>query len=138
MTEEELKDKLISEAQSCWNKLNITKRVSGSEFSYYDGYIDCGFIKEKQIQIVAEQIRSLQKQNGELAEELKLTNNECKDMREELKQRIRENQKLCEQIEKMMCCGNCRFSESDRLNGTFCHKEGCFVVASAKCKLWEN
>lgn len=71
-------------------------------------------------------------------EELTLTNNECKDMREELKQRIRENQKLCEQIEKMKNCGNCRFSESDKLNGTFCHREGCFVVASAKCKLWEN
>ena len=45
---------------------------------------------------------------------------------------------LEEQIEKMKCCGNCRFSESDKLNGTFCHREGCFVVASAKCKLWEN
>lgn len=39
---------------------------------------------------------------------------------------------------QMKCCGNCRFSESDKLNGTFCHREGCFVVASAKCKLWEN
>lgn len=44
---------------------------------------------------------------------------------------------LEQQIEKMKCCGNCRFSESDTLNGTFCHREGCFVVASAKCKLWE-
>ena len=42
------------------------------------------------------------------------------------------------QIEKMKCCGNCRFSENDKLDGTFCHREGCFVVASAKCKLWEN
>lgn len=46
--------------------------------------------------------------------------------------------KLEAQIEKMKCCGNCRFSESDKLNGTFCHREGCYVVASAKCKLWEN
>lgn len=57
--------------------------------------------KEKQIQIDTEQIRALQKQNGELTDELTLTNNECKEMREELKQRIRENQKLCEQVEKM-------------------------------------
>ena len=42
------------------------------------------------------------------------------------------------QIEKMKCCGNCRFSENDKLDGTFCHRAGCFVVASAKCKLWEN
>ena len=47
-------------------------------------------------------------------------------------------EELEQQIEKMKCCGNCRFSESDKLNGTFCHREGCFVVASAKCKLWEN
>lgn len=46
--------------------------------------------------------------------------------------------KLEAQIERMKCCGNCRFSENDKLNGTFCHREGCFVVASAKCKLWEN
>ena len=45
---------------------------------------------------------------------------------------------LEQQIEQMKCCGNCRFSESDKLNGTFCHREGCFVVASAKCILWEN
>ena len=44
---------------------------------------------------------------------------------------------LEQQVEKMKCCGNCRFSESDTLNGTFCHRKGCFVVASAKCKLWE-
>ena len=49
-----------------------------------------------------------------------------------------ENAELETQIEKMKCCGNCRFSESDKLNGTFCHREGCFVVASAKCKLWED
>ena len=52
-----------------------------------------------------------------------------------LTDRVRE---LEAQIEKMKCCGNCRFSESDKLNGTFCHREGCFVVASAKCKLWED
>jgi hypothetical protein len=52
---------------------------------------------------------------------------------------LNERNKMLEaQIEEMKCCGNCRFSESDKLNGTFCHREGCFVVASAKCKLWEN
>ena len=74
--------------------------------------------REKQIEIDAKQIRALQKQNGELTDELTLTNNECKDMREELKQRIRENQKLCEQIEKMRQCGNCG-------NGTIGNCEYC-------------
>ena len=49
-----------------------------------------------------------------------------------------DNEKLKAQNVEMQCCGNCRFSESDKLNGTFCHREGCFVVASAKCKLWER
>lgn len=62
---------------------------------------------EKQQKIDALHIMELQKQNGELTDELTLTNNECKDMREELKQRIRENQKLCEQVEKMRNCANC-------------------------------
>ena len=56
----------------------------------------------------------------------------------QLEGRDLEIKELKAQIEKMKCCGNCRFSESDKLNGTFCHREGCFVVASAKCKLWEN
>ena len=59
MSKEELKDKLISEAQAGWNKLNIIKRVSGSEFSYYDGYIDCGIIKEKQISELEAQIEKM-------------------------------------------------------------------------------
>jgi hypothetical protein len=66
---------------------------------------------------LSKHILELQKQKGELTDKVK---------------------ELEAQVEKMKCCGNCRFSESDKLNGTFCHREGCFVVASAKCKLWEN
>ena len=51
---------------------------------------------------------------------------------------IEQNMALKKMIEQMKCCANCVFSESDRLNGTFCHKEGCYVLASAKCKLWES
>ena len=79
MADKELKDKLISEAQNNWNKLDMPKRLCGSEFSYYDGYVDCGIIKEKQIQIDAEQIRALQKQNGELTDELKALRESTKD-----------------------------------------------------------
>lgn len=136
MTKEELKNKLISEAQDNWVKLDIHKRVCGSEFSYYDGYIDCGTIKEKQIQIDAEQIRALQKQNGELTDELKLTNNECKDMRDELKQRIRENQKLCEQIEKMKCCENCKYNSywGNELHCNYGLKEALQEDKLVECK----
>lgn len=51
---------------------------------------------------------------------------------------IKRVKKLETQTEEMKCCANCIFSESYRLNGTFCRKEGCYVLASAKCKLWEN
>ena len=51
---------------------------------------------------------------------------------------IEQNMALKKLIEQMKCCANCVFSESDRLNGTFCHKEGCYVLASGKCKLWES
>lgn len=51
---------------------------------------------------------------------------------------IEQNMALKKLIEQMKCCANCVFSESDRLNGTFCHKEGCYVLASSKCKLWES
>ena len=47
--DEELKGKLIKEAQTNWAKIDIYKRVCGSEFSYYDGFIDCGLLKEKRI-----------------------------------------------------------------------------------------
>ena len=53
----------------------------------------------------------------------------------QLEGRDLEIKELEAQIEKMKCCGNCRFSENDKLDGTFCHREGCFVVASANCKL---
>ena len=100
MTEEEL----VNEANK-WGEKNISLGVSmyNPKIEPYciEAYLASAEPREKQIQIDAEQIRALQKQNGELTDELKLTNNECKNMREELKQRIRENQKLCEQIEKM-------------------------------------
>ena len=60
--DEELKGKLINEAQTNWAKLDIYKRVCGSEFSYYDGFIDCGLLKEKRI-------AELEKENAELKEQ---------------------------------------------------------------------
>lgn len=116
MTKEELALKHIREVKgltSQWSDKEIKKEYE----DYFDGYIASAEPREKQIQIDAEQIRALQKQNGELTDKVK---------------------KLEARNEKMKNCGNCRFSESDKLNGTFCHREGCFVVANAKCKLWEN
>ncbi len=110
------KEELEKEAKESWWNDNNCSGALPTEKIYECGYLAGAEPREKQIQIDAEQIRALQKQNGELTDKVK-----------ELEARI----------EKMKCCGNCRFSESDKLNGTFCHREGCFVVASAKCKLWE-
>ena len=106
---------------------------------------------EYEIKRLEDRIRELwNEKEGLLKEnaELKKENEELKSIAEfqqssnmkrhfEIQELYKENAELKEQIEKMKCCGNCRFSESDTLNGTFCHREGCFVVASAKCKLWE-
>ena len=63
MDVEELRNRLIDEAQAGWNKLNMYKRFLGREFSYYDGYIDCGVEKEKCIM-------ELKEENAELKEKL--------------------------------------------------------------------
>ena len=73
-----------------------------------------------------------------LTDELTLTNNECKDMREELKQRIRENQKLCEQIEKMKNCKNCNKLNKEK-DGLLVCTVGSFYtnVFGKNCDKWE-
>lgn len=74
----------------------------------------------------------------ELEKELAISEHDREHNDYELTEVYKKISGLEQQIEKMKCCGNCRFSESDSLNGTFCHREGCFVVASAGCKLWER
>jgi hypothetical protein len=110
MFEKEAESKAI---ETCPSNLDMPTYVqgfvNGAEFGYNKGKAETA--------LLSQHILDLQKDKGNLTD------------------RVRE---LEQQIEKMECCGNCRFSESDKLNGTFCHREGCFVVASAKCKLWEN
>lgn len=130
---------------------------------YTEGYLASAEPREKQIQIDAEQIRALQKQNGELTDELtkksdtnhqlveqlaKL-NERCSELEDELKD-LRESikdygagcyenglrngkRKLEAQIEKMRNCANCK-----NYNGN----EGFCVLGSGygyNCKLekWE-
>ena len=55
--------------------------------TFYKAFLKVAEPREKQIQIDAEQIRALQKQNGELTDKVK---------------------ELEAQIEKMKCCANCK------------------------------
>ena len=79
MTREELKKEAEEYALNQWEG-NLPWSVI--QKAYYDGALP----REKQIQIDAEQIRALQKQNGELTDRVK---------------------ELETQIEKMKCCSNC-------------------------------
>ena len=116
MTKEELKKEAIKYAVEYPSRCGKGYMHKDLRIAYLAGAEP----REKQIQIDAEQIRALQKQNGELTDELTLTNNECKDMREELKQRIKENQELCEQIEKMKSCRSCK--HDNHCNHRVCDK----------------
>ena len=66
----ELKSKLLNEAQAGWSKLDMYKRVCGSEFSYYDGYIDCGIEKENHI-------AKLETENAKLKERCNILDKGC-------------------------------------------------------------
>ena len=79
MTEEELEKEASVYA-------NAIERKASKEIVQI-AYIDAAEPREKQIQIDAEQIRALQKQNGELTDKVK---------------------ELEAQIEKMKNCGNCK------------------------------
>ena len=86
MTKEELKQ----EVEDWWNN---TFKVFYLTHNQLDKMCsDLLEPREKQIQIDAEQIRALQKQNGELTDKVK---------------------ELEAQIEKMKCCYNCRHSRTE-------------------------
>ena len=72
MTKEELKKEAEEYALNQWEG-NLPWSVI--QKAYYDGALP----REKQIQIDAEQIRALQKQNGELTDELKTLRESIKD-----------------------------------------------------------
>lgn len=103
MTKEELEkeaDEYATENDIC---------VCGDEYwSYNDikqAYLAGAEPREKQIQIDAEQIRALQKQNGKLTDKVK---------------------ELEKQIEKMKCCGNCakngHICVAEEMQGKLCGK----------------
>lgn len=119
LTAEEVegKNKLKREAEE-----KAKKRTKGfkcqdnCEKSYVMGALDFAEPREKQIQIDAEQIRALQKQNGELTDRVKELEEKLK---KETAQRIynfnksiewkEKHRELEAQNEKMKCCETCRY-----------------------------
>ena len=93
MTKEELRKEAEEWLSITDNHLNDERTHFLSESEYAEqAYLAGAEPREKQIQIDAEQIRALQKQNGELTD------------------KVRE---LEAQIEKMKCCYNCKHSRTE-------------------------
>ena len=111
---------------------------------------------EKQQKIDALHIMELQKQNGELTDELKTLRESIKDYGAGCYENGLRNgrRKLEAQIEKMKCCGNCKFGYKCSLFSTQIHKENgveyqtqakwnkekekyCNVGYSGKYECWE-
>ena len=124
------KEELEKEAEEYLKKKNYTSGYIGYFASGYckQSYIDSAEPREKQIQIDAEQIRALQKQNGELTDELKALRESVKNYGAGCYENGLRNgrRKLESQIEKMKCCGNCRHSENDNKTTSICDE--CFEM----------
>ena len=111
MTKEELKQEADEYAEGMAKYYASTHEdCIPSQFEKYlrNAYISSSEPREKQIQIDAEQIRALQKQNGELTDRVK---------------------ELEAQIEKMKNCRNCK---NEKIEGACGH-----FTQVGWCKNWE-
>lgn len=127
MTKEELKQEAEEYADK-YGKSNFDIWDT-ARFAYYQSAEP----REKQIHIDAEQIRALQKQNGELTDELTKksdTNHQLVEQMAELNEKCSE---LESQIEKMKCCGNCVHFDFNEPN--YCHK-GVYRERQYVCGEW--
>ena len=100
MTKEELKQEAEDFLQKKWGTSKML--ILGGDAR--EVLADFAEPREKQIEIDAEQIRALQKQNGELTDKVK---------------------DLEAQIKKMKCCGNCKYYQFQNDAGYYtCIKDG--------------
>lgn len=81
--------------------------------------------REKQIEIDAEQIRALQKQNGELTDKVKELEEEVADLQLGISIRNEDMEKLEAQIEKMQNCRNCKNEKIEGACGHFTQVGWC-------------
>ena len=105
-----------SYGNDAFTQVNMPQMIEPVRLYLKQGYFDGAEPREKQIQIDAEQIRALQKQNGELTDELKALRESTKDygagcyengLRNGKRAVEKDIEKLEAQIDKMKCCGNC-------------------------------
>ena len=116
MTKEELKKEAIQYAVDYPTNYGKGYKHKDLRIAYLAGAEP----REKQIQIDAEQIRALQKQDGELTDKVK---------------------ELEAQIEKMKCCGNCihcKYDENEE-SYEYCEKHQQVVnIAVVPCSEYER
>ena len=101
MTKEELKQEAKERADEYTN-------LRPFHIGYEEGYFDGAEPREKQIQIDAEQIRALQKQNGELTDKVNDLEDKLANADYQLEGRDNEINELKAQIQKMKRCEICK------------------------------
>lgn len=147
MTKEELKKEAEQWAKDHHYYNGTVKGYVTERDDVINAYLAGAEPREKQIQINAENIIALQKQNGELTDRVKELEETINKLREQFTLRYgmedkiknleaqleREknlnqclsdnNEQLREQREKMKCCSNCKFGYKCSLFSTQIHKE---------------
>ncbi len=78
---------------------------------FYNGYVQATMELQKQIQIDAEHIIDLQKQNGELTDKVKELEVRCNELFLQTCEQAEKIKELEAQIEKMKRCFNCKYRD---------------------------
>ena len=92
--------------------------------------------REKQIEIDAEQIRALQKQNRELTDNINDLEDKLANADYQLEGRDNEIKELKTQIEQMKCCSMCKYYSMSFLP-YWCTKNNTAPHCTSKCDKWE-
>ena len=116
------KEELEKEAEE-W----VANEIGKKDLRCVRAYIDSAEPREKQIQIDAEHIIALQKQNGELTDKVNDLEDKLANADYQLEGRDNEIRELKEQIEKMKCCGDCENGELSAHEEPCQHCQRCFA-----------
>ena len=127
------KEELEKEAEEYADKHAFRVPYDGSNKFYDDvdfkaskeGYVLGAEPREKQIQIDAEQIRALQKQNGELTDKVNDLEDKLANADYQLEGRDNEIRELEAQIKKMQNCRNCKNEKIEGACGHFTQVGWC-------------
>ena len=136
MTKEELKQQFYKYIKD--HEDYFDPREPWTERIILQIWFDCAEPREKQIHIDAEQIRALQKQNGELTDKVNDLEEKLANADYQLEGRDNEIRELEAQIEKMKNCKNCKKLKKEK-DGLLVCTVGSFYTNrfGENCDKWE-